>query len=222
MGEQGIFRLAVFVHLRSIEISAERPRVAGQSRASVAIGPALRRLGAQCLSRCKERPAHAGKESSSLHKCACASRFSGRRLVDDFFRGRIPIDAPPRPVRPRGHHADDRMRKPVIDIGIRLFAVAHRAEPVHKVNHIVVIGADGIGRRSARHANDFRLLLCRTQRWQLDCAVKCSASSRETYSERSEGWLPLAEKGARGRGGSPCPRLSSKRPGARSALRSAG
>jgi hypothetical protein len=41
------------------------------------------------------------------------------------------------------------------------------------------------------------------RRWQLDCEGKCSASSRETCPERSEGWVPLAEKGVRGKGRQP-------------------
>src|SRR5579862_1622125 len=44
---------------------------------------------------------------------------------------------------------------------------------------------------------------------------KCSASSRETCSERSGGKMPLPEKGVRGRGGSPCPRPAHRSPGGR-------
>ena len=48
---------------------------------------------------------------------------------------------------------------------------------------------------------------------------KCSASSRGTFPERSEGRKPLAEKGVRGKGRSLCPRLSTQYPGALFALR---
>jgi len=50
------------------------------------------------------------------------------------------------------------------------------------------------------------------RRWQLDCAVKRSASSRETCPQRSGGTVPQAEKGVRGKGGSLCPRLSTQWP----------
>src|SRR5215471_15893395 len=60
-----------------------------------------------------------------------------------------------------------------------------------------------------------------SRRWQVDCAVKCSASSTEIDCIRSEaeggghtrGW------GCGARGGSPLPRLNTQNPGARSALR---
>jgi len=38
-----------------------------------------------------------------------------------------------------------------------------------------------------------------SRRWQLDCAVQCWASLRETCLERSEGWAPLAGTGVRGK-----------------------
>jgi hypothetical protein len=40
--------------------------------------------------------------------------------------------------------------------------------------------------------------------------LKCSPSSRETCPERSEGWMPQAEKGEGG--GSPCPPSELERP----------
>src|SRR6202162_6477715 len=46
---------------------------------------------------------------------------------------------------------------------------------------------------------------------------KCSASSRETCPERSEGRMPLAEKGARGKGRQPLSPPSAGETGARSA-----
>src|ERR1035441_7769042 len=60
------------------------------------------------------------------------------RLIDDLFRLGIPVKSLAAPVRLRGHDGHNRMRKPVIHVGVRLASRLHGLEPVHEMDHAVV------------------------------------------------------------------------------------
>ena len=61
-------------------------------------------------------------------------------------------------------------------------------------------------KEAERHSGMIPNTIGAQRRWQLDCARKCSASSRETCPERSEDGMVVARDGGVGQGAAvPCP-----------------
>src|SRR5689334_6891552 len=51
------------------------------------------------------------------------------------------------------------MREAVIDVGVRLRAIAHGIEPMHEVSHVVIAGTEGIRFSSIGYPENLSLIL---------------------------------------------------------------
>src|SRR5205823_3075603 len=116
-----------------------------------------------------------GKDSQPFPKCAPVhdEKSDTDRVFDDLLRGGIPIQSLSGPIGLGGHDAHDRMREAVIDISVRLLAIAHGIEPMHQVNHVVIAGTAGIRFSSIGHTENLSLILRWSHPWRRSVTRVC-------------------------------------------------